>query len=142
MAKQLQLEVVTPDRKVLSQPVEYVGAPGIAGEFGILPGHIPFLSALGIGNLYYKENGKYHYIFIAGGFAEVSADKVTVLAEAAERAAEIDVERARKAQERAEQRIAKMKDEQDYARAQAALQRALYRMRCRTDAEGAGTCSL
>lgn len=142
MDKTLKLEVVTPDRMVLSQTVDYVGAPGIAGEFGVLPGHIPFLSALGVGSLYYKLNGKYHYIFVAGGFAEVSPNKVTVLAESAERAAEIDVERARKARERAEERIRQQRDNYDFARAQASLQRAIMRLGCRDSATGAGTCTL
>lgn len=140
MSKKLLLEIVTPDRKVLSQDVDYVGAPGAMGEFGVLPNHIPFLSALGVGNLYYKDAGKTHYIFVSGGFAEVSPDKVTILAEAAEKAAEIDVERARKAQERAQQRLARTQEKIDYARAQAALRRSLARMSCRSSGEKAGTC--
>lgn len=139
---QINLEIVTPDRKVLSQPVDYVGAPGIEGEFGIMANHVPFLSALGIGNLYYKENGKYFYVFVAGGFAEVSNNKVTVLAEVAEKAAEIDVERARRSQERAEERMRQQKEKLDFVRVQAALQRSLARMRCRSSAETAGTCAL
>lgn len=139
---QIQLEIVTPDRKVLSQPVDYVGAPGIEGEFGVMANHIPFLSALGIGNLYYKEAGKYHYVFVAGGFAEVSHNKLTVLAEVAERAAEIDVERAKRASERAEKRFQQQQEEMDYARARAQMQRALMRLRCRSQAESAGTCSM
>ena len=142
MSNQMKLEIVTPDRKVLSQDVEYVGAPGIGGEFGVLPGHVPFLSALGIGNLYYKVGGKTHFVFVSGGFAEVSGNKVTVLAEVAERAAEIDVERARKARERAEARVQKQQENVNNARAQASLQRAMARMRCRTSAEGAGTCMM
>ncbi|EPR32786.1 ATP synthase epsilon chain [Alkalidesulfovibrio alkalitolerans DSM 16529] len=139
---QIHLEIVTPDRKVLSQPVDYVGAPGIEGEFGIMANHVPFLSALGIGNLYYKDSGKYHYVFVAGGFAEVSDNKVTILAEVAEKAAEIDVERARRARERAEERTRLQKEEIDFARSRAALQRSLARMRCRASAESAGTCVL
>jgi F-type H+-transporting ATPase subunit epsilon len=138
----IKLEVVTPDRLVISRDVDYVGAPGIAGEFGVLPGHIPFLSALGVGNLYYKVAGKNHYVFLAGGFAEVSGGKVTVLAESAEKAAEIDVERARKARERAEERLRRQRDEVDFARAQAALQRAIARIGCRDSASSAGTCEV
>jgi len=134
MEKNLHLEVVTPDRLVLSQQVDYVGAPGYEGEFGVLPNHVSFLSALQIGNLYYKTGGKTYYVFISGGFADVSNNKVTILAESAEKAEEIDIERARKAKDRAEQRMAKAKDNQDYARAQAALQRALARMRAREHA--------
>ncbi|MFW5489262.1 MAG: F0F1 ATP synthase subunit epsilon [Desulfovibrio sp.] len=139
MANQIQLEIVTPDRQVLSEPVDYVGAPGIEGEFGVMANHIPFLSALGIGNLFYKLGGRYHYVFVAGGFAEVSNNKVTILAEVAEHAAEIDVERARKARERAEGRIRQRQEEVEFTRAQAALQRSLMRMRCRDAAQGAGT---
>jgi F-type H+-transporting ATPase subunit epsilon len=128
MARELLLEVVTPDRLVISQSVEYVGAPGIAGEFGVLPGHIPFLSALGIGNLHFKLGGKNFYIFVSGGFAEVSSEKVTVLAEVAERAEDIDIERARRAEERARERLAKSQDNVDYTRARAALQRAISRL--------------
>ncbi len=137
---QLQLEVVTPDRLVLSEEVDYVGAPGFEGEFGILPNHIPFLSALQVGNLYYKINGKAHYVFVAGGFAEVSDNKVTIMAEVAEKAAEIDADRALKAQQRAEQRLAKQQDEVDHARRQAALARSLARITCRDRAQSAGTC--
>ena len=129
MEKALQLEIVTPDKMVLSEQVEYVGAPGYDGEFGVLPNHIPFLAALRIGNLYYKANGKYNYVFVSGGFADVNNNKVTVLAEAAEKAVDIDLERARKAKERAEARLAKIKDQTEFVRAQAALQRALFRLK-------------
>jgi F-type H+-transporting ATPase subunit epsilon len=128
---QLLLEFVTPDKLVLSQGVDYVGAPGLLGEFGILPNHIPFLSALGIGSLMYKMSGKSHYVFVSGGFAEVSSNKVTVLAEVAEKPEDIDVERARKAQERAKARLDKAQENVDFARAQAALQRSIMRMRVR-----------
>jgi F-type H+-transporting ATPase subunit epsilon len=138
MAKTIALEIVTPDRKVLAEEVEYVGAPGINGEFGVLPNHIPFLSALGIGSLYYKKDGKKRYVFVAGGFAEVSPTKVTVLAEVAERAEEIDLERARRAQERAEQRMRQQQEKLDQARVQAALARAFHRMKTRQLASGEG----
>ncbi|SKA89632.1 F-type H+-transporting ATPase subunit epsilon [Paucidesulfovibrio gracilis DSM 16080] len=140
MANTLLLEIVTPDRKVLSEDVEYVGAPGALGEFGVLPNHIPFLSALGIGNLHFKNGGKSYYVFVAGGFAEVSGNKMTVLAEVAEKASEIDIDRARKARERAEQRTAKVKENVDWARNQAALRRAIARMSCRESGSQAGTC--
>lgn len=140
MAKTLTLEIVTPDKMVLKEEVDYVGAPGINGEFGVLPNHIPFLSALGIGSLYYKLNGKKYYVFIAGGFAEVSPSKVTVLAEIAERAEDIDLERARRAQDRAEQRAKQQQEKLDHAMAQAAMARALHRMKCRQNATSEGTC--
>jgi len=136
----LKLEIVTPDRKVLSEDVEYVGAPGIMGEFGVLPKHVPFLSALGIGNLHYKQNGKAHYVFVSGGFAEVSNDQVTILAEVAEKATEIDTDRASKAKDRAEQRVTAAKDKVDAARNQAALKRAISRISCKSSGQSAGTC--
>lgn len=129
MEKSLQLEIVTPDRVVLNEQVDYVGAPGYEGEFGILPNHIPYLAALQIGALYYKADGRTHYVFVSGGFAEVSDNKVSILAESAERAEDIDLERARKAQERAQQRMSQQQEKLDHARAQAALQRALHRVR-------------
>jgi len=133
MEKSLQLEIVTPDKMVLSESVDYVGAPGYEGEFGILPNHIPFLSALLVGNLYYKKGGRAHYVFINGGFADISSNKVTILAESAEKAEDIDIERATKAKDRAEARLAKARDEVNYARAQAALQRAMARMKAATN---------
>ncbi len=142
MANLIKLEIVTPDRNLLSEEVEYVGAPGVYGEFGVMPSHIPFLSALGIGSLLYKQNGKRFYVFVSGGFADVTPTKVTVLAEVAEKAEEISVERARKAREKAEQRINQQKEEIDYARAKAAMVRAMHRMRCRESAVGAGTCTI
>ena len=140
MAKTIELEIVTPDRKVLSEEVDYVGAPGALGEFGIMANHIPFLSALGIGNLYYKKDGKYFYVFVAGGFAEVSNDRMTVLAEVAEIASEIDVDRAAKAQDKAQATLAKAQEKMDYARGQAALKRAISRISCNAAAKQAGTC--
>lgn len=137
----LQLEIVTPDRLVLSEEAEYVGAPGLEGEFGIMPSHIPFLSALQVGNLYYKAGGKTFYVFVAGGFAEVSENKVTIMAEVAEKATEIDVERATKARERAEKRLAQQQENYDSARVQAAVARALARISCRDRANQAGTCN-
>nr|WP_321513078.1 F0F1 ATP synthase subunit epsilon [uncultured Pseudodesulfovibrio sp.] len=136
----LKLEIVTPDRKVLSEDVDYVGAPGIMGEFGILPNHVPFLSALGIGNLHYNQDGKAHYVFVSGGFAEVSSNKVTILAEVAEKATEIDTERAQKAKERAEARAAATKEKLDAIRNQTALKRAIMRISCKSSGQGAGTC--
>jgi F-type H+-transporting ATPase subunit epsilon len=136
---QLLLEIVTPDKLVLSQDVDYVGAPGLLGEFGVMANHIPFLSALGIGSLMYKLGGKANYVFVSGGFAEVSGNKVTILAEVAERPEDIDVERAKKAQDRAKQRLEREREKVDFARAQAAIQRAMYRMKVRESAGAAGS---
>jgi len=130
MANKILLEVVTPDRKVLSAEADVVVCPGVEGQFGVLYGHIPFLSALDIGEMYYRDGGKTDYLAISGGFAEVSGTKVTIVAEAAEAGREIDIERARRAMERAEKRLAAAKTEQiDYARAEAALRRAIMRMK-------------
>jgi len=135
MARNLQLEVVTPERLVLRQSVDYVGAPGLLGEFGILPGHVPFLSALGIGNMMYKQGGRARYLFVAGGFAEVLGDTVTILAEVAELPEDIDLDRAKKARQRAVERLeAQRRERVDYARAKAALQRSIMRMKCREEA--------
>ena len=127
----LQLEIVTPDHLVLSKEVDYVGAPGLEGEFGVLPGHVPFISALDIGCLYYKSSGKNHFVFVAGGFAEVSDNKVTVLAECAEEAERIDFGRAEQALKRATERLAKKEAEVNLVRAESALRRATNRLSLR-----------
>jgi F-type H+-transporting ATPase subunit epsilon len=126
--KELLLEVVTPDRLVLSTQADVVVLPGVEGQFGVLPGHIPFLSALEIGEMYYKAGGKTEYLAVSGGFAEVTGEKVTIVAESAEVGREIDVERAKRALERAEKRIAQGKAADiDWARAEAAMRRSLMR---------------
>jgi F-type H+-transporting ATPase subunit epsilon len=126
--KQLLLEVVTPDRLVLSTEADVVVCPGVEGQFGVLPGHIPFLSALEIGEMYYKAGGKTEYLAVSGGFAEVTGEKVTIVAESAEIGREIDVDRAKRALERAEKRLATAKTENiDWARAEAAMRRSLMR---------------
>jgi len=128
--KQLLLEVVTPDRKVLSTEADVVVCPGVEGQFGVLYGHIPFLSALEIGEMYYKAGGKTEYLAVSAGFAEVTGDKVTIVAEAAEMGREIDVERAKRSKERAERRLAAAKTEAiDWTRAEAAMRRSLVRMK-------------
>ena len=126
--KQLLLEVVTPDRLVLSTEADVVVCPGVEGQFGVLPGHIPFLSALEIGEMYYRKGGQTEYLAVSGGFAEVTGEKVTIVAESAEKGREIDVDRAKRALERAEKRLATAKTaEIDWARAEAAMRRSLMR---------------
>jgi F-type H+-transporting ATPase subunit epsilon len=126
--KQLLLEVVTPDRLVLSTEADVVVCPGVEGQFGVLVGHIPFLSALDIGEMYYRKGGQTEYLAVSGGFAEVTGAKVTIVAESAEKGREIDLERAKRAQERAEKRLAAAKTENiDWARAEAAMRRSLVR---------------
>jgi F-type H+-transporting ATPase subunit epsilon len=129
MADKLELEVVTPDRLVAREMVDIVMAVGALGEFGILPNHIPFLTTLQPGELRYRKDNQLEYMAITGGFAEISDNKVTILAEAAERAREIDIDRAKRAKERAEKRLAMAKTEaNDYLRAEAALKRSLIRL--------------
>jgi len=128
--KALLLEVVTPDRLVLATEADVVVCPGVEGQFGVLVGHIPFLSALDIGEMYYRTGGQTEYLAVSGGFAEVTGSKVTIVAEAAEKGREIDIERAKRAQERAEKRLAGAKTEEiDWARAEAALRRSMVRMK-------------
>jgi len=126
--KELLLEVVTPDRLVLSTEAEVVVCPGVEGQFGVLVGHIPFLSALEIGEMYYRKGGQTEHLAVSGGFAEVTGAKVTIVAEAAEKGREIDLDRAMRAKERAEKRLAAAKTaEIDWARAEAALRRSMVR---------------
>lgn len=126
----LLLEVVTPERLVLSQEVEEVVAPGELGQFGVLPGHRPFFTSLAIGELVYRSGGEEHHIAVSGGFAEVLPDRVIILAETAELASEIDVERAQRAKKRAEERLKNLSPaDPEYAVAQAALKRAVTRLK-------------
>ncbi len=105
MAGKILLEVVTPEKLLLSQDVDMVIAPGSEGEFGVLPGHCHFLSTLRIGELRYQTDEIWHYMSVLWGFAEVTPTKVTVMAEIAENAEDIDVDRAQRAVELAEQRL-------------------------------------
>ncbi|WP_022853941.1 F0F1 ATP synthase subunit epsilon [Thermodesulfatator atlanticus] len=126
------LEIVTPSRMVVSEEVDIVTAPGVAGEFGVMAHHAPMVAAIKIGELRYRVGDKEEFLAVSEGFCEVSHNKITFLCEAAERAEEIDVERALKAKERAEKRLqeaAAKAEKIDIARAQAALARALVRLR-------------
>jgi F-type H+-transporting ATPase subunit epsilon len=132
MAGNIRLQVVTPEKSVVDEDAQIVVAPGSMGEFGVLVGHTPFMTTLKLGCLRYKDvAGTERFVFISGGFAEALPDRVTVLAESAERRRDIDVERAKSALERAEKRLAdeRSKQEVDYTRAKAALQRAIHRLR-------------
>ena len=129
MADRLTLEITTPTRLVVSESVDEVVAPGIEGYFGVLPGHAPFLTTLGVGVVTYRIGRDEHRLAVAGGFAEVRNDKVIILADSAERPEEIDRARAERAKERAERRLAGRSGEEiDYARCQAALARASTRL--------------
>lgn len=130
MAEKLMLEVVTPQKAVVSEAVDTVVAPGSEGEFGALKGHTTFLTSLKMGTLRYKNaSGKEQRLFINGGFAEVLPDKVTILAESAERNQDIDVVRAQAAKERAEQRLANRAAGIDLLRAELSLRRAIHRLK-------------
>ena len=132
MAQTIALEVVTPSGPVVSEDVDIVTAPGYGGDFGVLANHAPFLSTIKTGELIYKVGGKATHLMVSGGFSEVSNNKITFIVESAEKGADIDVERALRAKERAEKRLAQAKGQQEKineARAQAALQRALARIK-------------
>lgn len=130
MAGIFKLEVVTPHKIVVDEEVQSVVAPGSLGEFGVLIGHTPFLSSLKIGTLHYKDaDGQEQLVFISGGFTEILPNKMTVLAESAERGRDIDTERAKAALQRAQQRLAEQKANVDVARAEVALARAIRRLK-------------
>lgn len=129
MAERILLEIVTPEKTVLSEAVDIVVAPGEEGEFGVLRNHIPFLTKLKIGELRFRIGADLRHVAIMGGYAEVLPDRVTVLAPAAEEATEIDLIRAKAARERAERRLAETRDRLEFARAQAAMQRAMARLK-------------
>lgn len=132
MAEKLQLEVVTPRGAVVSEQVDLVMAPGYAGEFGVLPNHAPLLSTIKVGVMSYRKAGHDQTLMVSGGFCEVSHNKVTFLVESAERGTDIDVDRALRARERAEKRLAAAIAQQekiDRVRAEAALQRAMSRLK-------------
>jgi F-type H+-transporting ATPase subunit epsilon len=124
-----QLEVVTPQRLIVSEEVEELVAPGREGYFGVWPGHTPFMTTLKIGELSYKRGRDERFLAVSWGYVEVGPEKVIVLVETAERSEEIDVARAEQARGRAEDRLRRWGDETiDFARCQAALERALARI--------------
>src|SRR5438477_971776 len=128
MADVLQLEIVTPERLVERDVVQEVQIPGKDGYLGILPGHAPLITELGVGEITYKADNMEYHVAIAWGFAEVLPDRVTVLAETAERAENIDVERARQSKERAEENLQSASTEVEVEHALNALERANARL--------------
>jgi F-type H+-transporting ATPase subunit epsilon len=128
LADTIQLEIVTPERLVVEDTVAEIQIPGKNGYLGILPGHAPLITELSVGEISYRGNGFTHYLAVAWGFAEVLPTKVTILAETAERAEEIDVERARRAKEAAEKVLHSTDPDTDFERALAALKRAEVRL--------------
>ena len=128
MADTFKLEIVTPEKKVVDTAAEEVQIPGKKGYLGVMPGHAPLITELAVGEISFRASSVEQRLAVAWGFAEVLPDKVTILAETAERPSEIDVERARKAKERAEQRLASGDTTVDVDRALDALQRAETRL--------------
>jgi len=129
MAEKLKVDLVTPYKKILSEEVDEITATGALGEFCVLPGHAPFLTSLKIGELTYKKGGQFFHMALNWGYFEVEDDKVTVLVETAERADEIDLERAKAALGRAEEALKRLSPEdKSYKVQEAALERALVRM--------------
>ena len=124
----LDLQIVTPDRLVVRERVDEVQIPGSEGYFGVLPGHTPLLAALAIGEMWYRKGSNKTYISLAGGFAEVLPDGVTILARIAERADEIDPDRVEAALKRAQERLTASGSEIDYERARIALAKSLSRL--------------
>ncbi|PID75272.1 MAG: F0F1 ATP synthase subunit epsilon [Deltaproteobacteria bacterium] len=132
MGQKIRLEIVTPAGAVVDQDVDIVNAPGFGGDFGVLANHAPFLSTIKIGTLTYEDGNQREALMVSGGFCEVSNNKITFLVESAEKASDIDVERAMQAKERAERRLAddgRKTENFNRKRAEAALQRAVNRLK-------------
>jgi F-type H+-transporting ATPase subunit epsilon len=124
----LTLEIVTPDRALVTEQVDEVQVPGSDGYFGVLPGHAPLLASLSVGELWYRIGQEKHYLAIAFGFVEVLPDRVTVLARIAEREQDIDMARAEAAMARAEKRIGEPRTDIDFERARIAMMKSLIRL--------------
>jgi len=139
MADRLRLELATPTRLLVSAEVDEVVVPGAEGSFGVLPGHAPLLALLGVGEVVYRSGREEHHLAVSGGFAEVGSDRVTILAESAERPEDIDVGRARTARERAEARLrAQAGVDVDVDRALSSLDRAQTRLQVAGRRPGGG----
>lgn len=122
------LEIVTPERKIYAQQVDMVNVKGVDGELGILAHHIPLVTPLKVAPVKIKTGGNVEELAVHGGFLQISKEKVVILAESAERPEDIDINRAKAAKERAERRLANLKDRLDHGRAELALQRAIARI--------------
>jgi F-type H+-transporting ATPase subunit epsilon len=128
MTDTFQLEIVTPEKMVVKDVAEEMQIPGKNGYLGILPGHAPLITELAVGEISYCKSGETYYLSVAWGFAEVLPDKVTILAETAERPQDIDVKRARESKQRAEEELKTGKTEEDFTRAEDSLKRAETRL--------------
>lgn len=124
----LTLELVTPDKAVVRESVDEIQIPGSEGYLGVLPGHTPLLTSLQVGELWFRQGGETSYAAVAFGFAEILPDRVTILAQIAERAEDIDVERAQEAERRARERLNKSVANVDFERARIALMKSLMRL--------------
>jgi F-type H+-transporting ATPase subunit epsilon len=130
----IQLQIVSADRSLVNETVDEVEIPGADGYFGVLPGHTPLLAVLGAGELWYRQGQEKHYLAISFGFAEVQAARVTILAQIAEKAEEIDLLRAEAAKQRAEERLSRPAVDMDAERARIALMKSLIRLQVATRA--------
>ena len=130
----LRLQIVAPERSLVNEEVDEVEIPGADGYFGVLPGHTPLLALLGAGELWYRKGQEFSYLLIALGFAEVQPGQVTILAEAAEHPEDIDVERAKRALERAQTRVISAQVDIDAERARIALLKSMIRLQVATRA--------
>ncbi len=128
MTDTFQLEIVTPEKMVVKDVAEEMQIPGKNGYLGILPGHAPLITEMAVGEISYRKSGETYYLSVAWGFAEVLPDKVTILAETAERPQDIDVKRAQESKQRAEEALKSGKTEEDFTRAEDSLKRAETRL--------------
>jgi F-type H+-transporting ATPase subunit epsilon len=133
----IELLIVTPDKLLVKEQVDEVEIPGTEGYFGVLPGHTPMLASLSVGEMWYRKGQEKTYLSLAYGFAEVLPDRVTILAQLAERAEDIDIARAEEAKRRAEARLVQAKDI-DYERARSALMKSLARLQVASRSQFAG----
>jgi F-type H+-transporting ATPase subunit epsilon len=134
----IDLQIVTPDRLLVHEQVDEVEIPGTEGYFGVLPGHTPLLASLAVGEMWYRKGQEKTYLSIAFGFAEVLPERVTILAQLAERAEDIDVARAEDARKRAESRLSQPKADVDYERARVALMKSVARLQVASRIQFAG----
>ncbi len=134
LPQHLRLDIVSADRSLVSETVDEVEIPGVDGYFGVLPGHTPLLAVLQVGELWYRQGQEKHYLSIAFGFAEIQPDCVTILAQIAEKADEIDLARAEAAKKRAEERLVRATVDMDAERARIALLKSLIRLQVATRA--------
>lgn len=138
MAGTFQLQIVSADRSIVDETVDEIQVPGAEGYFGVLPGHTPLLALIGTGELWYRQGATTSYVSLSGGFAEVQPDRVTILAQIAERADEIDIARAEAAKRRAEERLNSSAPDMDFERARIALLKSLIRLQVATRARVRG----